>query len=567
MTITLRPYQEKSVIAIQEDWNSGLNDVLLTMATGGGKTAVFCALLNQVLQDGKRAMIIAHRKELIDQPIDRLYSYFPAWVGRAGVVMGKEHQPDRQIVVGTVQSLMTRERKTETEDLPLLDLLTAPKVGKVNWRLKDILDHGPIDYLIIDECHHVTDKNGYKSVYDVLRGANPAMKHLGVTATPIRADGDGLSGVYQHEAAHYGIVELMKLGYLAPVRWLAIQTAISVAEVDKRQGDFAPGQLADVFETQNCFDLVVESHKKFADGRQAIAFTVSVDGAYKLAESFNAAGIKAIAADGNTDKEIRKNISSDFSKGVYQVVVNVGLYTEGVDYPWVSCIHNVRPTQSDGLYTQMIGRALRLYPGKADALILDYCPAETRNISMMGDILGTPLRKKSLLNETKEAGETMGGFTFDGKFNYEGSAADIVGRELDYLDISPWSWYRDESGFLSLGLGKASDETERTLLITPPDTNGNQTLYGIAKKADGYWKPYQIATGPEFETLSERGEELANKWGNAVLAKKAKKWRNEPPSAEQIKFGRRLGIYHPGMSKGTLAQAITHTLAIRNIRP
>jgi superfamily II DNA or RNA helicase len=555
--ITLRPYQQTAVERILDDWNAGINSVLLTCATGGGKTAIFLSLLNQVLVDGKRGLVLAHRKELIDQPLARLYSYYPAWQDRAGVVMADTHQPNSQLVIATVQTLV------------------APSKGfrKDRTRLDDILYYGPIDYLVTDEAHHATAET-YLGIYKTLSAANPGLKHLGVTATPMRADGDGLVSVFQKESAHFGIVELIREGYLAPVRWLAIQTKVSLQGVATRAGDFVAKQLSNVYEVDNCLDLVVESHKLYADGRQAIAFTVSVEGAYRLAEKFNAAGIRAAAADGTTAKKTRSSTLADFTNGKTQVLCNVGLYTEGLDVPQASCIHQVRPTRSDSLYIQMVGRALRPYPGKEDALILDYAPEETRNIAMMGDVLGCPIRRDAYTQQGAERGDVQAAFTFDGEFGWrEGSPAEIIARQLDYLDMSPWSWYRAKDGFMSLGLGEAGG-FERTLLITPPDTENTMTLYAIwrtvqdkgnGKVERGRWQYRELASG-DFASLQERADEICSKWCNGTLAAKKRSWRREPPSDSQIAFARRLRAWTPGMSKGDLAQSITHSLALQAIR-
>jgi len=536
--LKLRLYQVEAVRAILADWASGLTDVLLTMCTGGGKTAVFLALLNDVLVDGKRGMVIAHRKELIDQPLARLHQYFPHWAGRAGIVMAEQNEPHAQLVIATVQTLNTPGRLEEV---------------------------GQIDYLVTDECHHSIAAT-YRSVYEKLRAANPAMLHLGVTATPIRADGDGLSGIFQKESYHYGIIEGIRTGYLAPVRWLAIQTAVSVKGIASRDGDFVARQLKNVYETSNVFDLVVETHQKYAGGRQAVAFTVTVDGAYQLAETFRASGIKAEAADGTTNKRERSQILDRFQGGETDVLCNVGLYTEGLDVPQASCIHQVRPTRSDGLYTQMVGRALRIYPGKEDALVLDYAPLEVRNIAMMGDVLGTPLRKDAYVEEKDEQGDVLGGFTYDGSYNWlEGNPAEIISRQLNYLDISPWSWYRRD-GFMSLGLGKGSDDVERTLVIGPPQ-DGMMSLYLVAKRdGERSWRAYDALVGATWEEISEWAEDYAGKRGNSALAAKARSWRRQPASDAQIKFAKRFkGAYRPGMSKGECAQSITHAIALQAI--
>ena len=361
--LNLRPYQKDIIARVLADWDAGCTDVLVTAATGSGKTVVFLALLDQVLTEGKRGLILAHRQELISQPYERIVQYWPQRQLSTGIVMADQNECDRQLVIATVQTLQSQDR------------------------LKSLLYYGPIDYVITDECHHAPSVS-YQNVYRALRDVNPNLRHLGVTATPIRSDEHGMKEVFQKESAKYGIRELVSRGFLVPPRWLAIQTGISLANVTTHDGDFTQKRLADVYETANCFDLVVESHRKYAADRQAVAFVVSVDGAYELAEKFNTAGVPAAASDGTMPKGERANLLRAFRSGEVQVLCNVALWTEGLDVPQISCVHQVRPTKSDGLYTQMIGRALRPVPGKSDALILDYAPAESRNIVMAGDVLG-----------------------------------------------------------------------------------------------------------------------------------------------------------------------------------
>ncbi|GIV73515.1 DEAD/DEAH box helicase [Caldilinea sp.] len=542
----LRPYQREAIDAVKRDWQDGYTDVLVTAATGAGKTQVFLQLLDEVLQENQRALILAHRQELIHQPYERLGEFWPHRQRQAGILMGDLDQCDAQIVIATVQTLQNEAR------------------------LARLLQHGPIDYLIHDEAHHAVAK-GHRDVIAALKDVNPELRHLGVTATPIRADEVGLRTIYQKESAHYGIRELVKLGYLAPPRWLAIQTGISLAGI-RSQGcgperDFNQKQLADVYETANCFELVVESHRRYAADRKAIAFTVSVDGAYELAAAFNRAGIPAAAADGTTDKAARRQILNDFRSGRYQVLVNALLWTEGLDLPEVSCVHQVRPTRSDGLYTQMIGRALRLFPGKTDALILDYAPLDSRNIAMLGDVLGVEARKEAYIKPGGTPGEVVGGFTFDGQVKWlQGNPMEIVSRQLDYLAATPWRWAQPlgRTGPMVLGLGPGADGVDRTLVISPP---GEEMDVWLVARRDGerWHRAYHVMRGT-FEECSEWANDYADQRGNAVLARKQAAWRDSPTSEEQVKFARRLGVWQEGMTRGECAEAITCKLALDALR-
>ncbi len=539
----LRPYQEQAITAVQEAWQR-YNDVLLVVATGGGKTAIFLSLLHQGLQRGERALVLAHRQELVEQPRDRLLSYYPEWAGRIGVVMADQADCDRQITVATVQTLASEQR------------------------LQQLLQAGPIHYLIVDEAHHAV-ADSYVQVYQALRGRNPLLRHLGVTATPLRTDRIGLGAVYQHVAGKWGIRELVAQGWLVPPRWLAIQTGISVAGVAVRShnGDreFSQRQLADVYETANCWELVVASHRTYAGARRALAFTTSVEGAYKLAETFRAAGIPAAAADGTTPKNERAAILAAFRRGDIQVLANMNLFTEGLDVPEVSCIHQVRPTQSDLIYTQMIGRALRPVPGKRDALILDYAPLEARNVVMAGDVLGVGVRKDAYIQDAPERGAVIGGFTYDGKVRWlNGSPMELISRSLDYMSGSAWQWDRDGSGWLILGLGRDDEGTERTLALSP--VNDEMHLYVIVRAATAPGNRVDLLRRGALEDLSTWAEDYAWEHGLRVLAGKRARWRKQPPTEAQRALAERLGIHAAGLARGDLAAAITRVLAMRALR-
>ena len=539
----LRPYQTEAITNVIADWQEHDN-VLLVAATGLGKTIIFLSLLDKVLKSNKRAIIIAHRKELIDQPMERLEQYFPYLATRAGVVMAKQNDHKADLIIATIQTLASDKR------------------------LSQILDYGPIDYIITDEAHHAT-ANTYTKVYERLRNVNPNLKHLGVTATPLRSDDDGLSKVFSKVIGKYAINFGIENGFLAPVKFLSIQTGISIKGVEKSMGDLNQKQLSSVFETDNCFELVVDSHKKYVDGHMALAYTVTVKGAYDLAKEFNKNGIKAIAANGKTNKKERSAILQQFRDGKYEVLCNCALYTEGLDVPQASVIHQVRPTQSDSLYTQIIGRVLRVFPNKETAIILDYAPAQKRNIAMLGDILGTPLERKEYI---KSDGETLydnveGGFTYDGnEFSMlNGDPMSLIAKKLEYLSQSPWVWYNATDGSKSLGLGCAHDDNERILLLKP--SQNGYDLFLVGKKKGTYnWSARKHDNGT-FEDVFLISEDIANRWGNVKLAKEGQLWRSTQASDKQIKLAKRLGVngVTKHTTKGTIAKMITHGFAMNAI--
>jgi hypothetical protein len=320
-----------------------------------------------------------------------------------------------------------------------------------------------------------------------------------------------------------------------------------------------------VYETSNCFELVVESHRKYAQERRALAFTSSVRGAHDLAQHFNDAGIPAAAADGTTPKPERTNILRAFRNGEIQVLCNMNLFTEGLDVPEVGCIHQVRPTQSDLVYTQMLGRALRPVPGKEDALILDYAPLEARNIVMAGDVLGVTAKKEVYIAETPEEGAVIGGFTFDGSVKWlNGSPMELISRSLDYLHASPWVWERGPDGWLILPLGTADDGVDRTLAMSP--VADSMTLFLVARRPEERESSAWAIREGTFEELSAWADDYAELRGQGIIAAKARGWRRLPPSDKQIAWARRLRVWTPGMSRGATAAAITRAVTMRTLR-
>lgn len=557
----LRDYQTTAIGAVLADWEAGSTEVLLVMATGMGKTNTFLKLLMGELDANPhaRALVLAHRTELIDQPVDRLGLIDPAWLEggslerpRVGVVQGERRMMDRQLTIATVQSLSQA-------------------------RTAELLRHGPITHLVVDECHHATAPS-YLRIRAQLLEACPGLRHLGVTATPLRTDGDGLARVYQKTSAIVSIADGVRRHFLVQPRWLAISTGISIAGIHTRGGDFVAGELAEAFDTPAGRRVIVAAYQQYATGRRALAFTASVAGAHALAQDFRAAGLTAAAVDGTTPKEERAQILKDFRVGRLQIVANCQVLTEGFDAPGTNCILMCRPTRSDSLYIQAMGRGLRpandLAQAGEDCLILDFVPAETRNIIMAGDVLGLPNEQaravRELLKQVKEEepGAAQLGFTFDGEhFDTSGTPLEIIARQLDYLSLSTLAWFppsgvRAEGEALTVGLGEGPDGVDRILAIR------DGALYGLWRRRhpDGHpgaWQVKPLEGGDPYE----EAERIAARHGAGVLMRKAAGWRGGAITEGQERYLQRLarGRLNPGqiraLCKGEAAQWITHLQA------
>lgn len=534
----LRDYQQAAVAAVRREWDAGKHETLLVAATGAGKTQMFLSLLMDDLDrtPDARALVIAHRRELIEQPLDRIRLMDAGWLmrgpsidrPRVGMITQGHSDVDRQLTVATVQSLNQR-------------------------RLQQLLAHGRITHLVTDEAHHVQAPT-YQAARRALLGANPYLYHLGVTATPVRADGDGLSGTYASVATVISIGDLVREGWLVQPRWLAISTEISLRGIHSRGGDYVAGELSEAIETAGFRRLVIESYRQYGVGRRFIAFTVSVQGAHDLASDMRAAGYRVQAIDGAMAMDERAKLLAAFRRGDLDGLTNCQVLTEGFDAPGTSCILMCRPTQSDGLYIQCMGRGLRPAGGRAEAgedcLILDFIPADARNIVLAGDVLGIPKAQadaiREMVKETAEEGAVQAGFTFDGvQIDASGTPLQIIARELHYLQLSRLAWFpprgvRGSGDTLTAAIGKGGDGIDRILAIR------DNVLYGIARRQIGVtedmrpryddWRVYRL----ECDDPYMRAEQIAEQHGEPTLMRRDRGWRAGQISEGQIKYLTRL---------------------------
>jgi len=332
MTFTLRPYQRAAV-------NAAVNargNALLALPTGTGKTVIISDL---VRRERGRVLIVAHRKELLDQ--------ISHACGGTGVVQGATHSPKR-VTVASVPSLHRKRR----ERLPRPDLL------------------------VIDEAHHASART-YRELIDWA-----GCKVVGVTATPYRLEDDdedswALGHIFGAAPAYvYPLMDAVADGWLVPIRQWGVRTASDLDGVGMRGGDLAASGLLEL-DTPDRNLLVADSYRRLCAGRRAICFAVGVTHARNLATALTALGVRSDAIWGG-DTERDDKIAA-YRRGEIDVLCNCGILTEGFDDPETSALLMARPTASRGLYTQMAGRGLRPAPGKDDCVIVDFLDVGQRH--------------------------------------------------------------------------------------------------------------------------------------------------------------------------------------------
>jgi superfamily II DNA or RNA helicase len=530
--LRLRPYQMEAVAAVLREWEAGHRSTLLAMATGCGKTEVFLAVLQREHEARRlgRALIIAHREELVDQPADRIARHFPG-LGPVGIVQAGRNAPDARVVIATVQTLSRRAR------------------------LDRVLRAGPVTHLVIDEAHHAAAPS-YMRLVEALRERAPALRVLGTTATPRGGSGSrGLHRVFETVAFRFGIVEGIAAGALVPFRAFGVTLPVSFAGVRIVAGDYEEQEAGEVLSARNALDLIITTWQKEGAPRPTLAFTASVRQAHALATAFQDAGIEARAVDGTTPAEDRASILRAFTGGEVRVLANCAVYTEGVDLPDASCLVMARPTRSDSAYLQMAGRVLRPAPGKTDALLLDFSPKDSRDLVLAGDLLGKPREEREAEARAREAGVVLTSFAVfpDGR-GVDAPPDALRLRLLDYLTRSPLAWTFDGD----LATAPIAGRTTLAAQVLPGGA------YAVFRVHD--WRPEPLGVAETWEDVQALATELFDREGEPTLAMRRREWRGKKATEKQAALLRRWNAWRDSMTKGEAAQAITHEAARRTLR-
>lgn len=348
--ITLRPHQVAAVDAVIEDLRVH-RSTLIVHPTGSGKSVTAGELIRRWHAERLRTLVIcpAHL-------VDQFAGHAARVVGDLGVSIEQGSRvagTHSRVVVASVPSLRGRR----LERYPT--------------------DH--FDRVVIDEAHHARSATWLAAVKRF-----PAAKIVGLTATPDRADGKSLVGELFATCSHqYTIREAIRDGFLVPIRYTVVTLAgVNLGRVRKQGGDFSAKHLGrEMLSAEAATDTVVERSAAIVGDRKTVVFAVTIEHANVLAEAFRLAGHTAIAVSSETPTVERARAEQAFADGEVQYLVNVGCYCEGWDHPPVSAIVLARPTQSRALYTQQIGRGLRLSPetGKRDCVIVDFAGGERRH--------------------------------------------------------------------------------------------------------------------------------------------------------------------------------------------
>ena len=375
MTLQLRPYQQKSVDAIWDFFACARGNPLVVLPTGAGKSLVLSEICQRAIREypTTRIIVVTHVKELVAQNFQELIGQWP------------------EAPVG-IYSAGLRKRQTMSQIL----FCSIQSVAK---RVKEI---GFCDLLIVDEAHLIPRSSTtlYGQFLADLREINEHCKIIGLTATPYRMDSgmmhQGKGALFDDIAYEAPVGELIDEGYLCPVTTARTTAKIDVSGVGKRGGEYIASQLQDAANIEEINRAIVMETIAASEGRKGwLIFASGVDHAEALAVLFREQGIGCGVVHGASngrDELIRRFKAQDLI-----ALASMNVLTTGFNAKHVDLIVLCRPTQSTGLYVQIVGRGLRTYPGKENCLVLDFA----QNIERHGPI-------DDLNLNTKEKGDGEG---------------------------------------------------------------------------------------------------------------------------------------------------------------
>ena len=411
----LRPYQSDAVQAAIDEFRDNFS-TLIVLPTGAGKTVVFVEIVKRFVErTGKRALILAHREELVNQAADKVASVLgekPAieMADQTSGYTGSSHLfAQSAVVVGSVQSVCRPNRLNR-------------------------LDVNEFGLIVVDEAHHCTPQNrSYHQIVSHFR-QNADCKLLGVTATPDRSDRLALGQVFETVAYEMTILDAIEQGWLVPIeqQYVTVQ-GLDFSKVRTTAGDLNDGDL-DALMNQDGGRLLHEiasATVQAAKDEPTLVFSNSVNSADAIAKIINRYPNKqAVCLHGGTPKEERRYWLGQYGKGAFQFLVGCDLFLEGFDSPRISVVANAKPTKSRSRYTQCVGRGTRTLPGtlpddssaserinaiaysnKPRLLVLDFVGnAAQHKLISTADILGGRYGAPAILAavaEAKESGEAV----------------------------------------------------------------------------------------------------------------------------------------------------------------
>lgn len=543
--LPLRDYQAACVDAVEGAWGRGMRRPAAVLPTGAGKTVVFAHLIRRGgwrRERFARALVLAHRTELIEQAARTLKSISPDL--RVGIVKASRNETLADVIVGSVQTLATERRRRQLLDVGLV---------------------------VVDEAHHATAAT-YRRVLEDLgcfagSGEGGAAVALGVTATMSRGDGGALGAIWQDVVYRESIADMIAAGWLVRPRGIRVKVDdLDLSQVKRVRGDYSESQLGEAIEASMAPEAIAKALREHAGDRPTLLFAPLVRTAEIIRDALRDAGFTAEVVSALTSPDERRRIVEDFRARRVQVLCNAMVFTEGTDLPLASCVVVARPTTHAGLYVQMVGRVLRPDQGKDDALVLDVVGASQKHalaahVELFGEEPKPDRERDDLEEDDLDEGELTLAEGLGLRLDEESWAnGPLKSVEVDLFHGSASAWLRTRAGVWFIPAG------ERYIAIIPGDP-GQMGGYDVVEM-----HRYSIGRSAWVQRgVSELAYAMA--WAEAAVtpserstALRERSWRARRPSVKQRDLAARYGVMiSPDMHSGEVSSRISVELASRRI--
>jgi superfamily II DNA or RNA helicase len=532
--VQLRKYQEDACLAVAKAYANGTQRMAVVLPTGMGKTIVFSAFISRWLQAkaGRLpAAVLVHRDELASQAADKIRHVDPAL--KVGLVKAGTWDLDADVIVMSVQTVSRPANLA---------------------RLKDL-----VSLVIVDECHHASAPTWVATLESLGTFSPGGPPCVGFTATLSRTEGAALGTVFQEIVYQRDILDGIAGGHLVNPRGKLITVQAGLLDnVKVSGGDYQVGDLGQTLTDVNAPEEVAKAYVELARRRPGVCFWPTVDTAIRATEALKAQGIMAATIWGAMDLEDRRRKLQAFQDGEIQVLTNAMVLTEGWDAPRAEVCVIARPTRSASLYVQMVGRVLRPYPGKTEALVLDIAGVTMdHKLATLADL--TSGRVKAL-----EDGESLAeAVERTAREDAEAVWALEMTRSIQDVDL----FRRSASLWLTTDAGCWFIPTAKGFVFLWPDDHDPE-LYWVGWRGQGGGGSWVSSSGLELELAMDLADETVKR--DPGYSVRTASWRKAGGKASpaQKDMADRIGLEYPAnVSKRDLSDLITVRLASGALDP
>lgn len=527
MQAVKRPARDYQLACVQATLASPDRDKYYVLPTGTGKTRVLTLLIEQLMQAG-RVLVVAHRKELIEQTAQSIREDIPSC--DVGIVMAEKNETWCDVVVGTIQTLRGARL---TRDVLSKQYLFAETTK-------------PFVAVLIDECHHVVPGSNYEWLIQAVREKYPDCQVIGCTATPYRSDKVTMQSILPTCTFYRSIADMQEKEWLCPLEWQSVQIplmldSLTVSSISGEK-DYNADALYEQISPQTQY--IVEQTAPHFGNRPAMVFSCNVAHAEELAVAYRSAGLKALSLNGEDHKTYRAEYLRLWKEGRIQVMCNCALFTEGFDYTPLPPNKNglgalviAAPTMSPSKYLQMLGRGTRLKPAGGDfqdCKVFDVAQnanlLETRQITL-------PKVMPYQVTDLDELIKQKQPIRFGDKAEKQRQVKLIKLQDFGSVSWAAWG-YRPNGNVYYCSLGQDQKKKESSYALILPSGRGDGLFYGYILLEQRYeWSWHQLVERPKPLTeLAHHFNHVLSIHGRKNLVSKEALWRSQPASPKSLAF-------------------------------